>query len=43
MIRACGSANRLPLAPAQQEHAPIDAAWPMQMVEVAGFTYCIVS
>src|SRR5207249_3106809 len=43
MIRACGSANRLPRAPAQSRRAPIDAAWPIQMVEIDGFTYCIVS
>ena len=38
-----GSAKRLPLAPAASSSAPIDAACPMQMVEIAGFTYCIVS
>ena len=43
MIRACGSAKRLPLAPAHRSSAPIEAAWPMQMVEMAGFTYCMVS
>ena len=43
MIRACGSANRLPFAPAARRSAPIDAAWPMQMVETSGFTYCMVS
>ncbi len=29
-IRALGSANRLPGAPAVSRTAPIDAAWPMQ-------------
>src|SRR2546426_6174465 len=43
MIRACGSANRLPRAPAHSSSAPIDAACPMQIVEMAGFTYCMVS
>ncbi len=30
MIRALGSAWRLPLAPAVSSTAPIEAAWPMQ-------------
>ena len=33
----------MPLAPTASSSAPIDAACPMQMVEIAGFTYCIVS
>src|SRR5438105_3202063 len=36
MIRAWGSAKRLPLAPAASSSAPIDAACPMQIVEIAG-------
>jgi hypothetical protein len=43
MIREWGNANRLPLAPAHRSSAPIDAACPMQIVETAGLTYCIVS
>ena len=43
MIRAWGSAKRLPLAPATSSSAPIEAAWPMQMVEMPGLTYCMVS
>ncbi len=43
MIRACGKAKRLPFVPAVSSSAPIEAAWPMQMVEMAGLTYCIVS
>ena len=43
MIRACGRAKRLPRAPALSSSAPMSAACPMQMVEMAGFTYCIVS
>src|SRR6266436_6364341 len=43
MIRAWGSAKRLPRAPAHSRSAPIEAACPMQMVEMAGFTYCMVS
>jgi hypothetical protein len=42
-MRECGRANRLPLAPAASRSAAIEADWPMQMVEIAGFTYCIVS
>lgn len=42
-MRAWGSAKRLPFPPAASSSAPIEAAWPMQMVEMAGFTYCIVS
>src|SRR3990172_8295754 len=36
MMRAWGSANRLPLEPAQSRSAPMEAAWPMQMGEEAG-------
>ena len=43
IIRECGRAKRLPLAPAHRRSAPMDAACPMQIVETAGFTYCIVS
>jgi hypothetical protein len=43
MMRACGSEKRLPLAPAHSSSAPIEAACPMQMVEMAGLTYCMVS
>jgi hypothetical protein len=43
MIRACGSENRLPRAPAASSSAPMLAACPMQIVEIAGFTYCMVS
>jgi len=32
--------KRLPLAPAHSSSAPIEAALPMQIVEMAGFTYC---
>ena len=43
MMRAWGSAKRLPLAPAVSSSAPMLAAWPMQMVETSGLTYCMVS
>src|SRR2546428_6525003 len=43
MIRAWGRANRLPLAPAASSSAPREAACPMQIVEMAGLTYCILS
>ncbi len=43
MMRALGSAKRLPLAPAASSTAPIDAACPMQMVDTCGLTYCMVS
>ena len=42
-MRECGSAKRLPLAPAVRSSAPIEAACPMQIVEMSGFTYCMVS
>ena len=38
-----GQREALALGPRRQEHAPMDAACPMQMVEMAGFTYCMVS
>src|SRR5438128_1251827 len=38
-IRECGRANRLPLAPAQSRSAAIEAAWPMQLVEVAALLH----
>jgi hypothetical protein len=43
MIRAWGSAKRLPLAPAARSQAAMLAACPMQMVETSGLTYCMVS
>src|SRR4029450_118795 len=43
MMRACGSANRFPLAPAARSHAAMLAACPMQSVEISGFRYCMVS
>jgi len=42
-IRAWGSANRSPLVPAASSSALIDAACPMQIVEMAGLTYSMVS
>jgi hypothetical protein len=38
-----GSEKRLPLAPAASSSEPIEAAWPMQTVEMSGRMYCIVS
>ena len=43
MIRECGRAKRLPLAPAQSKSAPMDAAWPTQIVATAGLMCCMVS
>ena len=43
MIRACGSANRLPGVPAQSRNWPIEAAMPMAMVATSFLMYCIVS
>ena len=43
MMREFGRAKRLPLAPAASRTAPIDAAWPMQIVATSRRTYCIVS
>ncbi len=42
-IRAFGSANRLPLAPAPSSTAAAEAAWPRQKVWISGWMYCIVS
>ncbi len=43
MIRAWGSAKRLPAAPAQSRNCPIEAARPMQMVATSGAMNCMVS
>jgi hypothetical protein len=43
MIRALGSAKRLPAAPAARSTAPIEAACPTQSVVMSGRTYCMVS
>ena len=43
MIRLFGRAKRLPVAPAASRTAPIEAAWPMQMVLTGAFRYWIVS
>ena len=43
MIRALGSANRLPLSPAISSSEPAEAAWPNTRVEISGRTYCMVS
>ncbi len=43
MSRECGSADRLPLAPAASRNAAIEAARPMQIVFTGDFRYCIVS
>jgi hypothetical protein len=43
MMRACGSANRLPGAPAASRKHPIDAAIPMQIVLTGDERCCIVS
>ena len=43
ITRECGSAKRLPLAPDASRKAPIDAAWPMQIVVTSQRTYCMVS
>ena len=43
MIRALGTAKRLPPAPPASRKAPMLAAWPRQMVDTCGFTYCMVS
>ena len=42
-MRECGSAMRLPLVPAARSSAAPLAAWPMQIVSMAGFTNCMVS
>ena len=41
--RECGSARRLPLAPAASRTAPMEAAWPMQIVATSQRMYCMVS
>ena len=43
MIRQLGSPMRLPRVPAASSQAPIEAAWPTQIVAMSGRTYCIVS
>jgi hypothetical protein len=43
MMRECGSAKRLPFAPAASSTAPIEAAWPTQIVLTSGLMNCIVS
>ncbi len=43
MIRAWGSANRLPREPAHNRNCPIEAPRPMQIVPTSGETNCIVS
>ena len=43
ITRALVSAERLPGAPAASSHAAIDAAMPMQVVEISGRTKFIVS
>ncbi len=43
MMRAFGSAARLPLVPAASSTAAADAAWPMQNVWISGWMNCIVS
>ena len=42
-IRACGSAYRLPGAPAVIRNCPVDAANPTAHVATSGGTSCIVS
>ena len=43
MMRACGSAKRLPFVPAASSSAPMLEACPMQIVETGHLRYCIVS
>jgi hypothetical protein len=43
MMRAFGSANRFPGAPAASSNEPMLHAWPMQMVETSEAINCIVS
>ena len=43
MIRALGSAMRIPGSPAASRKLPIEAAWPMHTVETLGRMYCMVS
>ena len=42
-MRELGSAKRLPFVPAASSTAPMEAAWPTQMVCTSGRTSCIVS
>ena len=42
-MRAFGSAIRLSFVPAASSTAAADAAWPMQTVEISGWTNCMVS
>ena len=43
MMRAWGSAERLPLVPAVSRNEPIEAAIPMQIVFTGARRNCIVS
>ncbi len=43
MIRALGSAIRIPGSPAARRKLPMLAAWPTQTVETRGLMYCMVS
>ena len=43
MMRLCGSAKRLPLAPADSRNWPIDAARPMATVATSLEIHCMVS
>jgi hypothetical protein len=43
MIRALGSATRMPGSPAASRKLPIEAAWPTHTVRTLGLMYCMVS
>ena len=43
MIRAFGSATRMPGSPAASRKLPIEAAWPTHTVRTLGLMYCMVS
>ncbi len=43
MMREFGRAKRLPFVPAASRNAPMLAAWPTHVVQMSGFTNCIVS
>ena len=43
MRRALGRAYRMPGDPPARRRLPIEAAWPMQTVDMGGLIYCIVS
>src|SRR5450830_62106 len=43
MMREFGNEKRLPLAPAANKNAPIDAARPVHSVDTCGLMNCIVS